>query len=228
MEIKFSENQKFSFSDKEKIFEVKTSSQQFVSKIPKERKFKVENLFEFKRITGDLTLSIIFLFFVGFLLVHFNSESGWNGRDLDQKRVGKILKQQWVGPLMCMAILIPATFFNILEAFKAYKKSKRLLIPNKTFYEMIQWIRSLEFILYFLVYTFSISILGYLISTLIFAVFLTYRLGYRTKNWVLISLFSSFIVVLIFRTILQIKTPINIWLYQYFPENIEVFMKIYF
>ena len=165
---------------------------------------------------------------MGFLLVHFNSESGWNGRDLDQKRVGKILKQQWVGPLMCMAILIPATFFNILEAFKAYKKSKRLLIPNKTLYEMIQWIRSLEFILYFLVYTFSISILGYLISTLIFAVFLTYRLGYRTKNWVLISLFSSFIVVLIFRTILQIKTPINIWLYQYFPENIEVFMKIYF
>ena len=228
MEIKFSENQKFLFSDKEKIFEVKTSSQQFVSKIPKERKFKVENLFEFRRITGDLTLSIIFLFFVGFLLVHFNSESGWNGRDLDQKRVGKILKQQWVGPLMCMAILIPATFFNILEAFKAYKKSKRLLIPNKTLYEMIQWIRSLEFILYFLVYTFSISILGYLISTLIFAVFLTYRLGYRTKKWVLISLFSSFIVVLIFRTILQIKTPINIWLYQYFPENIEVFMKIYF
>ena len=228
MEIKFSENQKLLCSNKEKIFEVKTSSQQFVSKIPKERKFKVENLFEFKRITGDLTLSIIFLFFVGFLLVHFNSESGWNGRDLDQKRVGKILKQQWVGPLMCMAILIPATFFNILEAFKAYKKSKRLLIPNKTLYEMIQWIRSLEFILYFLVYTFSISILGYLISTLIFAVFLTYRLGYRTKNWVLISLFSSFIVVLIFRTILQIKTPINIWLYQYFPENIEVFMKIYF
>ena len=228
MEIKFSENQKFLCSDKEKIFEVKTSSQEFLSKIPKERKFKVENLFEFKRITGDLTLSIIFLFFVGFLLVHFNSESGWNGRELDQKRVGKILKQQWVGPLMCMAILIPATFFNILEAFKAYKKSKRLLIPNITLYEMIQWIRSLEFILYFLVYTFSISILGYLISTLIFAVFLTYRLGYRTKKWVLISLFSSFIVVLIFRTILQIKTPINIWLYQYFPENIEVFMKIYF
>ena len=228
MEFKFSEDQKFFCSDKEKKFEVKTSSQEFITKIPQERKFKVENLFEFKRITGDLTLSIIFLFFVGFLLVFFNTESGWNGKDLDQKRVGKILKQQWVGPLMCMAILIPSTFFNVLEAFKSYKKSKRLLVPNKTMYELIQWIRSLEFILYFLVYTFSISILGYLISTLIFAVFLTYRLGYRTKKWVLISLFSSFIVVLIFRTILQIKTPINIWLYQYFPENIEVFMKIYF
>jgi len=228
MKSNFSENQKFLCSDKVRLFDASITPKQFKSRISKERKFKVENLFEFKRITGDLTLSIIFLLFVVFLLIYFNSESGWSARDLNQKRVGKILKQQWVGPLMCMAILLPATILNILEAFKAYKKSKRLLLPNKIIYEMTQWIRSLEFILYFLVYTFSITVLGYLISTLIFAVFLTYRLGYRTKKWIFISLFSSFIVVLIFRTILQIKTPVNIWLYKFFPENLEVFMKIYF
>ena len=228
MKSNFSENQKFLCSDKVRLFDASITPKQFKSRISKERKFKVENLFEFKRITGDLTLSIIFLLFVVFLLIYFNSESGWNARDLNQKRVGKILKQQWVGPLMCMAILLPATILNTLEAFKAYKKSKRLLLPNKIMYEMTQWIRSLEFILYFLVYTFSITVLGYLISTLIFAVFLTYRLGYRTKKWIFISLFSSFIVVLIFRTILQIKTPVNIWLYKFLPENLEVFMKIYF
>tara|TARA_B100001996_G_scaffold282816_1_gene223135 strand:- start:207 stop:893 length:687 start_codon:yes stop_codon:yes gene_type:complete len=228
MKSNFSENQKFLCSDKVRLFDASITPKQFKSRISKERKFKVENLFEFKRITGDLTLSIIFLLFVVFLLIYFNSESGWSARDLNQKRVGKILKQQWVGPLMCMVILLPATILNTLEAFKAYKKSKRLLLPNKIMYEMTQWIRSLEFILYFLVYTFSITVLGYLISTLIFAVFLTYRLGYRTKKWIFISLFSSFIVVLIFRTILQIKTPVNIWLYKFFPENLEVFMKIYF
>jgi hypothetical protein len=228
MKSNFSENQKFLCSDKVRLFDASITPKQFKIRISKERKFKVENLFEFKRITGDLTLSIIFLLFVVFLLIYFNSESGWSARDLNQKRVGKILKQQWVGPLMCMVILLPATILNTLEAFKAYKKSKRLLLPNKIMYEMTQWIRSLEFILYFLVYTFSITVLGYLISTLIFAVFLTYRLGYRTKKWIFISLFSSFIVVLIFRTILQIKTPVNIWLYKFFPENLEVFMKIYF
>ncbi len=228
MKSNFSENQKFLCSDKVRLFDASITPKQFKSRISKERKFKVENLFEFKRITGDLTLSIIFLLFVVFLLIYFNSESGWSARDLNQKRVGKILKQQWVGPLMCMVILLPATILNTLEAFKAYKKSKRLLLPNKIMYEMTQWIRSLEFILYFLVYTFSITVLGYLISTLIFAVFLTYRLGYRTKKWIFISLFSSFIVVLIFRTILQIKTPVNIWLYKFLPENLEVFMKIYF
>lgn len=228
MKSNVSESQKFLCSDKIRALDIIVSPKEFKSKISKEQKFKVENLFEFKRITGDLTLSVIFVFFVGFLLIYFNSESGWNARDLDQKRVGKILKQQWIGPLMCMVILLPATIFNLFGAIKAYRKSKRLLLPNKIFYEMSQWIRSLEFILYFLVYTFSISLLGYLISTLIFAVFLTYRLGYRTKEWILISLISSFVVVLIFRTILQIKTPVNIWLYKFFPENIEIFMKIYF
>ena len=131
-------------------------------------------------------------------------------------------------PLLCMVILIPATFINLYESFKALKKSQRLKIPNKIQYEISQWIRSIEFIVYFLIYTFAIEIFGYLISTMIFANFLTFRLGYRTKKWILTSTICSFIVVIIFRSILQIKTPVNIWLYKYFPENIEVFMKIYF
>ena len=81
---------------------------------------------------------------------------------------------------------------------------------------------------FFLIYTFAIEIFGYLISTMIFANFLTFRLGYRTKKWILTSTICSFVVVIVFRSILQIKTPVNIWLYKYFPENIEVFMKIYF
>ena len=126
----FSDND-FKSSVLEKKFSVKTSSKQISCIIPKEKKFKVENLFEFRRITGDLTLSLVFLLFVIFLFLNFNTESGWDTRNLPQKRVGKILKQQWVGPLLCMVILIPATFINLYESFKALKKSQRLKIPNK-------------------------------------------------------------------------------------------------
>lgn len=228
MKLNLSSDNDFKSSVLERKFSVKTSSNQISCIIPKEKKFKVENLFEFRRITGDLTLSLVFLLFVIFLFLNFNTESGWDTRNLPQKRVGKILKQQWVGPLLCMVILIPATFINLYESFKALKKSQRLKIPNKIQYEISQWIRSIEFIVYFLIYTFAIEIFGYLISTIIFANFLTFRLGYRTKKWILKSTICSFIVVIIFRSILQIKTPVNIWLYKYFPENIEVFMKIYF
>ena len=228
MKLNLSSDNDFKSSVLEKKFFVKTSSSQISCIIPNEKKFKVENLFEFRRITGDLTLSLVFLLFVIFLFLNFNTESGWDTRNLPQKRVGKILKQQWVGPLLCMVILIPATFINLYESFKALKKSQRLKIPNKIQYEISQWIRSIEFIVYFLIYTFAIEIFGYLISTMIFANFLTFRLGYRTKKWILTSTICSFVVVIIFRSILQIKTPVNIWLYKYFPENIEVFMKIYF
>ncbi len=207
---------------------INNSSKPFICKIPKERKFKIENLFEFKRTKGDLALSIIFLLVVMFLLIHFNLESGWYDRDLDHKRFGKILKQQWVGPLICMCILFPSACINFYQSCKSSINKKKLRIKNLTIYEILEWIKSLEFIFYFLAYTFLISFLGYLFSTLVFAVFLTYRLGYRTFKWICISLFSAFCIVLIFRTILQIKTPINIWLYDKFPETLEIFMKIYF
>ena len=92
MKIKvFENNNNFLCSIKEKPLNIKIVSNKFTSKIPKDKRFKVENLFEFKRVTGDLTLSIIFLIFVSFLLINFNTESGWDGRELSQKRVGKIL-----------------------------------------------------------------------------------------------------------------------------------------
>ena len=147
---------------------------------------------------------------------------------MDQKRFGKILKQQWVGPLMCMFVLLPSTIINLYESIKQTFKNKSLRLPNRTFYEISEWIKSIEFIFYFLIYTFSISILGYLLSTVIFAILLTYRLGYRSFRWIGISLFVSICIVIIFRTILQIKTPVNIWLYDKFPESLEIFFKIYF
>ena len=215
-------------SIKVKRFVIKSSSNDFKCNIPKEKKFKVENLFEFKRISGDLMLSSIALIFVIFLLLNFNLESGWNNRDLTQSRVGKILKQQWIGPLICMVILIPAVLLNFSQSIKQEIINKRLRLPNRIRYELMQWFKSLEFIIYFLIYTYVISILGYLLSTVIFSVFMTFRLGYRSFFWISSSLITSLCIVLIFRTILQIKTPVNIWLYKYFPEQIEIFMKIYF
>ena len=228
MKIRVFENNSILSSIKDKSLNVKTTSKKFFSKIPKDKKFKVENLFEFKRVTGDLTLSIIFLILVSFLLISFNTESGWDGRELSQKRVGKILKQQWVGPLICMVILVPAAIYNLYQSTIQLNINKRLRMPSRIKYELFQWLKSLEFIVYFLIYTNIITIFGYLISTVIFAIFLPTRLGYRSLKWILRSTIAAFIIVIIFRSILQIKTPENIWLYKYLPQNFEVFMKIYF
>lgn len=200
----------------------------FRSQTPAEKRFKVENLFAFKRGRGDLVFSVIMLVLVLFLLWHFTGESGWDQRKLPQKRVGKILKQPWVGPFLCMAILVPAVLVNLWQSYQKRRRDIRQRIPNRIKYELGMWFRSFEFIGYFLTYTFVIAYLGYLLSTLIFAVFLTYRLGYRSPRWIGISLASALAIVILFRSIMQIKTPVNIWLYNQLPAGIENFMKVYF
>lgn len=198
------------------------------SLIPKEKRYKIENLFGFKRTRGDLILSILMLGVALFLLWHFGGEGGWDQRDFPQKRVGKILKQQWVGPLMALAILVPSAVLNVWQSYRWTQKPERRHRPNQTLFEVLQWVKALEFLAYFIVYSYCVPVLGYLLSTLVFAVFLTTRLGYRKPRMLAYSLGTAMVIVLVFRTFLQIKTPVNIWLYELLPPALETFMKVYF
>ena len=200
----------------------------FQSKARPTRRFNVADLFEFKRKHGDFPFSLFMLALVLFLLWQFGAESGWNERDLPQKRVGKILKQPWIGPFICMSLLVPAALFNIWSSWRTARRNIRLLRPDRTGFELRQWLRSFEYIAYFIAYTALMPIFGYLLSTVTFAVYLTWRLGYRSWRWIGIGFVSALTVVIMFRTILQIKTPVNIWLYNQFPQAMETFMKIYF
>ena len=200
----------------------------FRCSVPRDRQFRVTNLFEFRRGRGDFVFSAVALVVALLLLWQFAAESGWNQRDLPQHRVGKILKQPWVGPLMCMSIIVPAALLNLHASWRARRRDARLRLPDRTAYELGQWARSFEFIAYFIAYTWIIGILGYLVSTVLFGLFLTFRLGYRSRRWVAISLASGFAVVVVFRTLLQIKTPVNIWLYNLLPPPFDAFMKIHF
>ena len=43
-----------------------------------------------------------------------------------------------------------------------------------------------------------------------------------------IGLSASFGIVVLFRTLLQIKTPVNIWLYNQLPDGLSLFLKTWF
>ena len=162
------------------------------------------------------------------LLLTFFDQSGWADRDLPQKRLGKVLKQPWIGPVIALLILVPAALGNLGLSLRRALLDRRKHRPNKTRYEVVQWLRAIEFIVYFIIYTRSIEIVGYLIATVIFAMLMVLRLGYRSWRWVGIAAGVSFLSVVFFRTLLQIKTPVNIWLYNQLPEGLERFMKVYF
>ena len=219
----------------------------FKSECPPDKKFKVQDLFEFRRGRGDYHASIAAALVALFFLLFFWSETGWQNRKLPDNigqyvgyqfglteidgrkaRLGTILKQSWVAPVLCLALLVPATLWNLRASLKVRRWRQRFLLPVESGYETSKYIAALEFVAYFILYTMCIPVLGYLLSTLIMGVFLTWRLGYRTFKWLLKGLVSSFAIVVIFRTLLQIKTPSVVWLYDQLPSALRVFMLTYF
>jgi len=223
------------------------NAQRFKSECPPDKKVKVQDLFEFRRGRGDYHASVAAAVAAVFFLIFFWSETGWQDRKLPDNigqyvgyqlgltdfegrkaRLGTILKQSWVAPVLCLALLVPAALWNLRASLKVRRWRQRFLLPVESGYETSKYIAALEFVAYFILYTMCIPVLGYLLSTLIMGVFLTWRLGYRTFKWLLKGLVSSFAIVVVFRTLLQIKTPSVVWLYDQLPSALRVFMLTYF
>lgn len=219
----------------------------FRSETPPDRKFKVEDLLAFRRGRGDLAFSIFMALLALFFLVAFFFVSGWETRKLPDDvgtyllrqfgiiegegrltRLGRILKQGWVAPAICMAILVPAALWNLRKSWITHRWRVRFRQPVEMSFEASKWLAALEFVGWFIAYTLAVPVLGYLVSTLIFGTALPWRMGYRGPRWMGICLATSLAIVLVFRTGLQIKTPVNIWLYDLLPDEARGFMLTWF
>lgn len=219
----------------------------FASFCPPARRINVEDVNDFRRTRGDLVFSIFMVGIALFFLAFFSTQTGWGDRDLpdamgrywlDQfgvttpegrlTRLGRILKQGWVAPLICLCILVPAALWNLRCAWRAQVWRTRFKQPTAIAHELTQWLRALEFVGWFVAYTALVPVLGYLLATLILGTALPWRLGYRSRRWFGICLATSFAIVLVFRSGLQIRTPVNIWLYDQLPQGLETFMQVWF
>lgn len=219
----------------------------FKSECPPDKKVKIDDLFKFTRTRGDLHVSVVAAGIALFFLVFFWTQTGWDKRNLPDNilsytahqfgvieldgrvtRLGRILKQSWVAPVLCLLVLVPAALWNVRCSLREHRWRKRFLLPTDASFELKKYAEALEFVGYFIVYTLLVPRLGYLLSTLLIGVFLPWRLGYRGRLWLMRSFLSSLAVVIVFRTVLQIKTPVTIWLYDQLPTALRSFMLTYF
>lgn len=222
-------------------------SGRFKSECLPDKKIKIENLFRFRRGLGDYRVSLIAMLVALFFLAFFFTETGWQNRKLPDNlgaylghqlgllelegrvgRFGRILKQSWVIPMLCLALLVPTAIWNFFASRKVHLWRQRFQLPVDAGYEFAKYLAALEFVVYFVIYTMAVPVLGYLLSTVLLGTFLTWRLGYRSPVWILRSLATSFAIVIVFRTLLQIKTPASIWLYDQLPTAARAFMLTYF
>lgn len=219
----------------------------FASQCPEDKVFKIEDLMSFRRGRGDLAMSVLALVFALAALATFWFYTGWVDRNLPDDlgtyllrqlglvegegrltRVGRIVRQSWVAPLLCLMLMVPAAALNLRASIRAHRWRVRFRQPTAMRYELEQWARALEFVAWFITYTLLVPILGYLVATMLLGLALPFRLGYRSPRWIAIAALTSFCIVLLFRTGLQIKTPINIWLYNQMPTGLGSFMKTWF
>jgi len=224
-----------------------TTERGFASICAPDKRFDLRDVTDFRRGRGDLVFSVFMVAVALFFLVFFFTQTGWEDRKLpanmarywmDQfgvttpegrtARLGRILKQGWVAPLMCLTILVPAAVWNLRGAWRAQVWRKRFKQPTALTHELTQWARALEYVAWFVAYTLLVPVLGYLVATLLLGTALPWRLGYRGFRWMGICLAASFAIVLVFRTALQIRTPVNIWLYDLLPQRVETFMQVWF
>lgn len=89
------------------------------------------------------------------------------------------------------------------------------------------WITGFEWVGWFLVYVTLVPIVGYLPVTLVFAVILAKRVGYRGMRWTLVAAGFGLAVVLLFKTFMGVKIPGAI-LYDHLPSALRSFFIVNF
>lgn len=117
--------------------------------------------------------------------------------------------------------------FGLPYGVTVLKKHREIRSPEPAIVEVKSWIMSAEFAIWFLCYVMMVPNLGYILSTLIFTLIMTYRTGYRDKKYFIGSVIFSFGTVIIFKSILGVSIPGGD-IYDVFPAQIRNFLIMNF
>ena len=172
-----------------------------------------KSVFARDRQPGDIVFAWIFLAFSLFLLSQLGSETTW-------KEGGRLAAQAPFWPTIAVWSMVVFSAFHLVGSMLSPR------VPGR-WKEVGLWVRSFEYAMWFMVYVFSVPVLGYLAATVVATVLLAMRVGYRTPRWLLLAALSAFVVVLIFKTFLAVKVPGGA-VYEYLPQALRAFMIQYF
>jgi hypothetical protein len=93
--------------------------------------------------------------------------------------------------------------------------------------EVAVWVRSLEYVGWYLLYVTAIPFAGYLAATLTFCLFMTWRAGYRSLLAFGAAAVFALFVVLLFKSLFNVKIPGGA-VYEFLPDTLRYIMIRYF
>jgi len=153
------------------------------------------------------TVSILLLSMIGDQVKYFSSKPFYKQPGL------------WTG-----IGLVGMVFFSSLYTFTLWR-SKSLLAKSKQslLEELWLWVRSAEYLFWFMVYVLAVPVIGYLIATVLFGLLLTCRVGYNAQKIYISITLTTVAIVVIFKSLLLVKIPGGL-VYEYFPDAIRNFL----
>ena len=133
---------------------------------------------------------------------------------------GKLFSQPAFWPAVGVLGMATFSFFHIVFNFRK--------IPlNNLKQELSNWLRSLEFLGWFMLYVFFVPLAGYLLSTILFTTCMALRMGYRQVRVLIWAFITGLCIVVIFKTLLSVKIPGGL-LYEFLPGTLRNFMIVNF
>ena len=136
----------------------------------------------------------------------------------------------WVtgDPVFTQPAFWPTVSVMAMAGFAALHLMSSFLSPELEgrWREVLIWVKSLEFAVWFMAYVFVVPLAGYLPTTIVMAVLLALRAGYRSRGELVGMALAGIAIVIAFKSFLQVRIPGGA-VYELLPTALRSFMLTY-
>ena len=173
----------------------------------------LQALFKRYRRPGDIVFAWIALAFSLFMLSQLLDQTTY-------KAGGKLFAQPRFWPAVSLMGMVAFAIFHLVSSALSER------IPGR-WTEVWLWLKAFEYAGWFIAYAVAVPFAGYLPATVLFALLLTGRVGYRSKQALVSAAASALIIVLLFKTMLAVNMPSG-KVYGLLPDGLRQTMLTYF
>ena len=173
----------------------------------------LQSVFKRYRRPGDIVFAWVVLIVSVLLLLQLADQTAWRSG-------GKLFAQPRFWPAVSLGGMVFFAAFHLIGSALSERISGR-------WQEVALWASSLEYAGWFVAYAACVPDVGYLPTTVIFAIALTLRAGYRKVSTLAIAAVAGVVVVSLFKTFLQVKLPAGL-IYESLPDGLRQIMLTYF
>lgn len=173
----------------------------------------LQNLFKRYRRPGDIVFAWFAFLVSVFLLSQIMDQTAW-------KAGNKLFAQPRFWPAVSLGGMAIFAGFHLLGS----ACSERI---HGRWKEVWLWVCALEYAVWFIAYASAVPYSGYLLTTIVFAIALTFRAGYRSPRIIISAALAAVVIVVLFKTLLQVNLPSGL-IYEYLPDGLRQIMLTYF